>query len=1266
MQVATTSDLKSLAPEYDQSSHGTYVARLNTAVADVRNRNIALTGRYGAGKSSILDQFAKEQSAAPESSKKKWWANSKPDAESPSGPKKMLRISINTLGPDDGEDLTNRIQKELVKQLVYRAAPGEVRTSRFARAKELTRSRAALEAAGAAIALVGVLWLFNLRPEKNSFGTDNLWLPMAVLLFLAFAVFWSARWYLGRRRISQFSTSGASIAFEENTESYFDQYLDELVAFFEATEPDIVIFEDLDRFDDARIFDSLRELNTLVNASSHWAARSNRPLRFVYAIKDSLFEKLGEQQQVKDDAAHDEADSSAEAQPRAQLSSLVPASLGSDEVATAVSDLAVQKKDSAKAAVERANRTKFFEIVIPVVPFLSHANSRDLLVEEASRLKVLSGMPLDRGLIDIVARYTTDMRLMINICNEFEVFAERLLSVEAKRRAPGLTPDLLFALVVYKNFHLADFESMPHRGSALDALEQSRRGLVKDTTDALQRERSEILSGARMRADQSSLAETLGRRLALFLKSSQVAISSVRVGETALNPAAIDEPSFWQPIALAGRVQLSLRHLGNQAAVTEMNRADLELLFPEAASASAWTLSASDHGRERVAQIDDQDATLRGVSFADLIDDHRYVLGGRSFADIAKSTLPSDLAYDLVARGYIDRYFAEYSSVFYGNFLGVDVANFFRNSVQPNETDTHFHFSTDGAIGNVLEQAPADFLQSRAALNIEIVDYLLATRSRDLAGFLDYLTRPGNDEAARFLTAYLNTPKAQRMALVASLAAKPWPQLFSFLADTNVIPDDETRAEMFSTAIANSSAVGDFDLDESARSTLARLYSRIPAFTHDVDPASTETVYSFLSSPQPAVPNLSELSEALRVLAVEDAHYQLDAENLRTAASLSSNAPVCADNLIKNNAVWQNCANRIDEFLSIVEADVHTQTACESAVVASSILNAQFDRWSAEQLAAFLSACSETSSLADIALVPVDIWPALATSRRMRLSVANVSKYVNENGVDGAISTCLIDDNGAAVALTDVDTEDEEVRETLALEMLNAAATLSADARVELANQLVGGPGHPMLALSDITATADGLFAEMLRVGMVEDSVEAFEHFAGAGEPALRPALARSENAATFITPELVDGFEVAVVNDRSIPLATRRSLLEQVLKLAVFVPDELQPRLAATARELGVLLTADQLLEIASQRGTAENILWQLNESRAALTDSEVISILREIPGDFAGFAGSAGTTFDVPDSLSLSAVLDRLRVAGLIGFPVGRPAGRRKVRIE
>ncbi len=164
-----------------------------------------------------------------------------------------------------------------------------------------------------------------------------------------------------------------------------------------------MIFEDLDRFDDPQIFDSLRELNTLVNASAHWKSKE-QPLRFIYAIKDSLFEQLGSEAALKDEARDQQSSEASVDRPA----------------------VAVPKPDLAAEAVRRANRTKFFEMVIPMVPFLSHRNARDHLADALQEL----GFPRDyvsRPLLDLVARHTTDMRLMINICNEFAVFVERLL-----------------------------------------------------------------------------------------------------------------------------------------------------------------------------------------------------------------------------------------------------------------------------------------------------------------------------------------------------------------------------------------------------------------------------------------------------------------------------------------------------------------------------------------------------------------------------------------------------------------------------------------------------------------------------------------------------------------------------------------------------------------------------------------------------------------------------------------------------------------------
>lgn len=45
------------AKELDPRQHATYLRHLQDAVANMKDRNIALAGRYGTGKSSVLDKF---------------------------------------------------------------------------------------------------------------------------------------------------------------------------------------------------------------------------------------------------------------------------------------------------------------------------------------------------------------------------------------------------------------------------------------------------------------------------------------------------------------------------------------------------------------------------------------------------------------------------------------------------------------------------------------------------------------------------------------------------------------------------------------------------------------------------------------------------------------------------------------------------------------------------------------------------------------------------------------------------------------------------------------------------------------------------------------------------------------------------------------------------------------------------------------------------------------------------------------------------------
>ena len=125
-------ELKSLRPCHDLEQHRIYVDALNNAIQQDEVKNIALSGPYGVGKSSILQGFRKD-----------------PDGKYRDD---IITISLSTLGFSKSADSdsrhspdasispqTNQIQKEIVKQLLYRKPPNELPASRFKRIQKPDR-----------------------------------------------------------------------------------------------------------------------------------------------------------------------------------------------------------------------------------------------------------------------------------------------------------------------------------------------------------------------------------------------------------------------------------------------------------------------------------------------------------------------------------------------------------------------------------------------------------------------------------------------------------------------------------------------------------------------------------------------------------------------------------------------------------------------------------------------------------------------------------------------------------------------------------------------------------------------------------------------------------------------------------------------------------------------------------------------------------------------------------------------------------------------
>jgi len=1198
--------LQSLTPKYEEKHHSSYLKRLEQAVKDPNNLNIALTGRYGAGKSSVLNKFEEKNK------------------------REVLRLAISTLAPgEEGQSTTNRIQKEIVKQLLYGASEKVGKNSRFNKIAVLSRRRAFIQSAIVVLPIVGLAYVFGVLPQlKWPTAQDPTWLRVTIwvaAIGLVTALGAVARLLTHDRfDVKDVSAGGAALTLSEKPQTFFDKYIDEIVHYFEQEPKNIVIFEDLDRFEDPNIFEALRELNVLLNDTPQrrrkrngnrlgrgiahmlgwmnktwpgrlelrlpypWAGRVlglGEPLRFIYAVRDSVFSQI-DATSVKDSS---------------KRSAAVPASRAPEEdedrPPTPEPEL-----DEAAAETLRANRTKFFDIVIPLVPFISHRNARDLLVRLLDE-RAITG--IDSRLVNTVAQHCTDMRLMRNMCNEYLVFAERLLEPPAPTSpAPGLDATHLFALIVYKSFHLEDFENITRRDSDLDRVYDFAQRITRDTISAHEKRIRDLLAKPDRFREHERLANQLGRRLDLFASNLIAAKSSryanqwnlyrMKVGALEFGTDKVNDYEFWAAVARARSlaIVLALQESGGSTMVGHaFDEAGLEVFLPEALDADRWAAIDQDAIDTEVATKERDIEMLRRADFADLVTTEFLLTlrdgeaasknltrlnnpgSSHTFADLTDATLKSELARDLVRRGYIDRNFSLYAAQFYGNFTGVDVANFMVQHVQPNAMNIDYDLSRpkeggrEGAAANLLleaEEAGEDLLNTVAAYNIDLLNHLLETSDAGASTVARHLIATWLEEKARsFLAAYFTSKKARREKLAELLTRCGWREVFTYLASHDDVPTD-ARVTLFNAALAAFDTDAPYALGTEVCGFLTANYQSMSVFTelqHPQHPSADKAVHLLSESlPQRldvmlrrsnvVLPKLAPLSVEIRVFVVEGNRYSLTADNIRIALNLTSSDPVPLETLTDDNVgsetVYAYALANLPGYLASIDDDEQTTVALTTprtlAKVLADMVETRTDEqeskdqhWSSvDDFADLLARTSPTARLSNVRDAPLETWKALADAKLFRPSLANVEAYRGKVGsIDDhlarlleAAATIHVDEDGDT---TDPDGAEYD-RQAAALAILNTSA-LPAQVRVALVTCLC--PTTPLPA-TDIDAESSDLFARLLEADLVSDVAETFTHLRAGGWTALGPAIAASNGVETFLSGAILDGMVANALDDDS------------------------------------------------------------------------------------------------------------------------------------
>lgn len=249
-------------------------------------KNVAISGAYSAGKSSVLASYKKRHNDL-----------------------RFLHISLAHFKSPDQEDETevkeSVLEGKILNQLIHQIPSDKIPQTHFRVKKRISPVSIIIKTLETIALLTAIIYFMFFDSWKSyvSVLPDN-WLksilelsahPYALMVdgiiiitLSSFLIYGLIKIQKNKNVFRKLNLQGNEIEiFEESDDSYFDKYLNEVLYLFENVDADVIVFEDMDRFNANKIFERLREVNTLANIQLQ--KENKKILRFFYLLRDDIF-----------------------------------------------------------------------------------------------------------------------------------------------------------------------------------------------------------------------------------------------------------------------------------------------------------------------------------------------------------------------------------------------------------------------------------------------------------------------------------------------------------------------------------------------------------------------------------------------------------------------------------------------------------------------------------------------------------------------------------------------------------------------------------------------------------------------------------------------------------------------------------------------------------------------------------------------------------------------------------------------------------------
>lgn len=1157
-------ELKPLYPQYDESSHSPYVKRLEKALQgeDTKIHNIALSGVYGSGKSSILEKVVKDLeeerphttrtiSLAPLAAQLKEQDDKKNDSVSDKDKSTSKQPSGATPKSSNNSSITNLIQKEIIKQLLYGTDPEKIPASHFHKMNEIGLGKQILSSLAFGMLL---LFILNIYQWPYSYIQKPLtWLPIptsitkilaeiVIICLLSIATFALFHYFGTRIHLAKIDVGTAGITLGENSDSYFDQYLDEIIYIFEKTGIRTVFFEDLDRFQDAQIFDSLRELNQILNNDpklqhtestiqkisqrlhfSHSAkeknSQSSTPIQFVYAIHDAIF---------------------------------------SNQYVSADAQIANQE-----SLAHSFSRAKFFGIIIPVVPFVSASNSYQIALETLEDV-LDANDPQMINLLELVADAIPDKRTWINIRNEFIVYKEQLLN--PKRTNLGLNPVNLLAVLVYKNYYLDDAAKLQNGRSSLDYIYKKIREIIQNEIPLLNSEIRDLESkinkftSAETAEDYAhKLKTTLIEILADLKQQTAENCNSIdiRIATDSQSIAGVDDPKLWENISHCKETdRIKIEAVFRNPYSYHDSSVDIaptiktfKRIIGKSLDISRWgaeqRASFTEKMNEKIQTIE----SLRSGDWAFIVEHEKPQTDGKLC-----TLLDGDdsLLYRLISHGWIGQDYMLYSTIYTDEGITRNALNFILHHIDGNNPDYQFKLD-DGDSKDVLRRIKnrdKTIFSQRRILNIDLLHYMLSQNKdsevvQDTNQIIEMLF-PLDNETSEFVSAYLDRLDDDANPLLDKMASHSQ-NLLSFLAQREATNTD-TLCRQLDVTLHHLSSETHYTVDGSLADFLQNHWRSIPIFKNsDIAPALVEPMIQILNDGKVRIDSLSELgykdsNSGLRYPCAEQNLYVFSRSNLETALDTISQSDNNQDDSYSgcdrlpalntimhiSKAVYANVLGHLKEYFGFLIEDEYTLDCSPGQNIADDLFRTLDDirqqageEEDAEKLIlTLLNRCSPAARLPLFDDHFEDYTDALMECDAVLFTPTNLQWAFTHDALtehESSMTTWIQKHD----SFEQGDTDEKLDKEKLAEDTINLPPTiLKSNKKIRLLQELELDSPIPTSSIEldhqDLEHYPE-IYAQLLKNGLVADTAESFESLEGQPWPVREAWIKESQKFGDYL-----------------------------------------------------------------------------------------------------------------------------------------------------